>query len=143
MTMTTSDPSIPSPLDFAADAADLSAEPTVYSPLERELIESLRNAEARAAFLSDLDRAVQPIAEPDQVMSITARMLAEHLGSDRCAYAEVEDESIFVITGDFTRDVPSIFGNCKIKSSALGIKTNRDSFYYPFLNELGDGAYSR
>ena len=27
---------------------------------------------------------------------------AEHLGVDRCAYAEVEDEAVFVITGDHT-----------------------------------------
>lgn len=92
-------------------AGDTAAPSTPYSPREVELLERLSNAEAKAAFLSELDRAVQPIAEPAEVMSTTARMLAEHLAADRCAYAEVEDESVFVITGDFAREVPSIVGN--------------------------------
>jgi PAS domain S-box-containing protein len=92
---------VPHDPDFAA----------ACSPLELELIRRLRDAEARAAFLNDLDRSVQPIAEPSEVMSTTARMLAEHLGADRCAYAEVTDESVFVITGDYARDVPSIVGS--------------------------------
>lgn len=90
---------------------------------ERELLERLRSAEARSLFFSDLNQAVQPLAEPDDVMSMTARMLAEHLGADRCAYAEVADESVFVITGDFTRDVPSIVGDWPV--AAFGSECER------------------
>ncbi|MGK3984502.1 GAF domain-containing protein [Sorangium sp. So ce136] len=72
--------------------------------------EALRVSEGRHRFLADLAAATQPLVDPDEVMAVTARMLAEHLGADRCAYAEVEDERIFVITGDYTRDVPSIVG---------------------------------
>ena len=43
-------------------------------------------------------------------MAVAARMLGRHLGADRCAYAEVEDESVFVITGNYTDGVPSIVG---------------------------------
>jgi PAS domain S-box-containing protein len=43
-------------------------------------------------------------------MAVVARMLGRHLGADRCAYAEVEDESVFVITGNYTDGVPSIVG---------------------------------
>ena len=43
-------------------------------------------------------------------MAVTARMLAEHLDVDRCAYAEIEDETTYVITGDHTRGVTSIVG---------------------------------
>jgi len=106
-----------------AGAGGPTAKPLAYSPREQKLLERLTNAEARASFLSDLDRAVQPLTEPDDVMSVTARMLAEHLRADRCAYAEVEDESIFVITGDFTRDVPSIVGSWPV--AAFGRECER------------------
>ncbi len=68
-------------------------------------------AEERSRFFSELNHAVQQITDPSEVMTVTARMLGEHLGVDRCAYAQVEDESIFVITGDYTNGVPSIVGN--------------------------------
>lgn len=61
-------------------------------------------------FLVDLNTATQPLSNPDEVMAVTARLLGEHLGVDRCAYAEVEDETIFVITGDYPKGVPSIVG---------------------------------
>ncbi len=70
-----------------------------------------KETEERAAFLADLDRTLQPITDPDEVTATAARMLGEHVGADRCAYAEVEaDEDHFRITGDYTRDVPSIVG---------------------------------
>ncbi|WP_437961819.1 GAF domain-containing protein [Sorangium sp. So ce119] len=72
--------------------------------------EALRESEGRHRFLANLAAATQPLSDPDEVMAVTARMLAEHLGADRCAYAEVEDERVYVITGDYTRGVPSIVG---------------------------------
>jgi signal transduction histidine kinase len=73
---------------------------------------ALHAAERRARFLADLGQALQPVAEPDSVMETTARLLGEHLGADRCAYAEVEaDEDTFTITGNYTRgDTRSIVG---------------------------------
>jgi PAS domain S-box-containing protein len=75
-----------------------------------------KRAEEKYRFLAQLDRTVQQIAEPDEVMSVTARMLAEHLGADRCAYAEIEDEHTFVVTGDYTCDVPSIVGRWPLEA---------------------------
>ncbi|HYW32577.1 MAG TPA: GAF domain-containing protein, partial [Gemmatimonas sp.] len=71
-----------------------------------------QDATHRARFLADLGQALQPVAQPDAVMETTARMLGEHLGVDRCAYAEVEDdEDTFTITGNYTRgDTASIVG---------------------------------
>ena len=70
-----------------------------------------KEAEERGGFLANLDRALQPITDPDEVMAATARMLGEHVGADRCAYAEVEaDEDHFRITGDYANGVPSIIG---------------------------------
>lgn len=41
-------------------------------------------------------------------------MLAEYLQVYRCAYAEVEAEAVFVITGDHVRTVPSIVGRWEV-----------------------------
>jgi GAF domain-containing protein len=72
--------------------------------------QALRESEGRHRFLADLAAATQALTDPEEVMEVTARMLGRHLGADRCAYAEVEDEAVFVITGNYTDGVPSIVG---------------------------------
>ena len=78
----------------------------------RDHLARLRRAEARDRFLLALDDAVRPLSDPDEVTATHARMLAEHLGADRCAYADVEpDEDTFNLTGDYNRPgVHSIVG---------------------------------
>lgn len=71
---------------------------------------ALRATAARHRFLAEHAAATQPLVEPAAIMATSARLLAEHLDADRCAYAEVEDEHLFVITGDHPRGVPSIVG---------------------------------
>ncbi|MET0551487.1 MAG: ATP-binding protein [Vicinamibacteria bacterium] len=73
-------------------------------PAATHEIEGLRHV------LSNLAAATRPLTEPAQIMAASAQVLAEHLDADRCAYAEVEDESVYVITGDATRGVESIVG---------------------------------
>jgi signal transduction histidine kinase/CheY-like chemotaxis protein/putative methionine-R-sulfoxide reductase with GAF domain len=80
----------------------------------RRADEALRESEGRHRFLANLAAATQMLVDTGEIMAVTARMLAEHLGADRCAYAEVEDERIMVITGDYTRDVPSIVGRWRV-----------------------------
>jgi PAS domain S-box-containing protein len=72
--------------------------------------EALRASEGRHRFLADLAAAVHPLTNPDEIMAATARRLGDHLGADRCAYAEIEGEAVYVITGDYSRGVPSIVG---------------------------------
>jgi PAS domain S-box-containing protein len=71
-----------------------------------------RRLERRVTFLADLGQALQPITDPGEAVATAARMLGEHLGADRCAYAEVEaDEDHFLLTGDYNRgDTASIVG---------------------------------
>ena len=71
-----------------------------------------REAERRSRFLAELGQALQPLTDPDELMATAARLLGEHVGADRCAYAEVEaDEDHFTITGNYTRgDTASILG---------------------------------
>ena len=81
-----------------------------FSKVARDVTER-KEAEERTRFLADLNQALQPLTDPDELTATAARMLGEHLGADRCAYAEVEaDEDHFRITGDYTRGVPSIVG---------------------------------
>ncbi len=78
--------------------------------LTRDITERKR-VEDRQRFLADKATATQPLTDPDEITAATARVLGEHLNADRCAYAEVEpDENHFVVTGDYTRGVPSIIG---------------------------------
>ena len=84
---------------------------------ERKRAEAaLRASEARHRFLADLAAATQPLIDAAEVMVVASRLLAEHLAVDRCAYAEIEDESVFVITGDHARGVPSIVGRWTVGS---------------------------
>lgn len=71
---------------------------------------TLRERDEWLRFLARLADATQPLAAPDKIMAVTARLLAEHLRVDRCAYAEIEDQSVFHITGDHSVGVPSIVG---------------------------------
>ncbi|WAS95108.1 PAS domain S-box protein [Nannocystis punicea] len=70
---------------------------------------ALRSSEGRHRFLAELAAATQPLTDPDAILTVTARLLAEYVGADRCAYAEVEDD-VFVIAGDYARGVPSMVG---------------------------------
>ncbi len=72
--------------------------------------QALRDSARRHQFFAELAANSQPLTDAEQVMTLTARLLAEHLDVDRCAYAEIEDEAMFVITGDHSRGVPSIVG---------------------------------
>lgn len=78
---------------------------------ERKRAEALlQEAQAQKSLLLELRTSTQHLIDPKDVMTSTARLLVEHFDVDRCAYAEIEDESIFVITGDYSRKVPSIVG---------------------------------
>lgn len=63
-----------------------------------------KNAENDARFMTDLEHAVMPLTDAKEIVAVTVRMLEEHLGVDRCNYAEIEaDQDHFVILGDYTR----------------------------------------
>ena len=74
-------------------------------------------------FLVTLNEVAQALVTPDEIMAATARLLGEHLGVDRCAYADVEDESVFVITGDYQQNIPSIVGRWPV--AAFGAECAR------------------
>lgn len=68
-------------------------------------------AEGRDALLMRLDDATRGLTDAEEITQTAARLLGEHLGVNRCAYADVEpDEDTFNLTGDYNRDVESIIG---------------------------------
>jgi PAS domain S-box-containing protein len=98
---------------------------TAALAIERNRVDrTLRDHAIRQRFLADLQAATQSMSEPSEVMSTAARLLAEHLHVDRCAYAEAVDERVFYITGDHARGVPSIVGRWEV--AAFGPACVRD-----------------
>ncbi|HYB96814.1 MAG TPA: PAS domain S-box protein [Vicinamibacterales bacterium] len=80
------------------------------SKTARDIAERKR-IEARDRFLLELDDAVRPLSEPDEITYTAAKALGTHLGVNRCAYATVEDDQdTFTVTGNFTNGVASIVG---------------------------------
>jgi len=91
--------------------------------------ESLHAELARYRFIAGLDDAIRLLTDPGEIAHTAARLLGEHLGADRCAYAYVsEDEGSFTLTGNYTRGVPSIVGRYEL--AAFGAEFVR-------LNRLG------
>lgn len=80
-------------------------------------ISAQKRKEQALQFLVDLNAVTQPLTEPEEIMMVTARMLGEYLGVDRCAYAEVEpDGDHFTVAGGYTRGEQVNFGRLSISS---------------------------
>ncbi|WP_419899134.1 PAS domain S-box protein [Roseomonas sp. USHLN139] len=58
----------------------------------RQAEEALRGLQARQALLLRLGDALQPEADPQQLMALAGEQLGRHLGVDRCGLAEVTAE---------------------------------------------------
>ncbi len=72
-------------------------------------IHEQRRIDRRNRFILELDERVRPLDRPEEIVLELASLLGQHLGVDRCAYAEVEeDENHFYIPGDYTRDEETI-----------------------------------
>jgi signal transduction histidine kinase len=99
--------------DFAVHTAAIA--------IERHAIETMLRASARRdRFLAALAAATQPLVEASDIIATSARLIAEELGVDRCAYARVEDERVFVITGNYLRGLPDITGRWKVEDFGPG-----------------------
>src|SRR5215831_15545777 len=60
-------------------------------------------AQERIQFLLDLSEALLPLADADQIIGVSVRMLGEHLRADRCEYAEAEaGKDHFAILASFS-----------------------------------------
>ena len=67
-------------------------------------------------FLVRLDDAVRPLTDAREITLTAAAALGRHLGVNRCAYATVEeDEDTFLLSGNYTDQVPSIVGRYRFR----------------------------
>ena len=67
--------------------------------------------EARDRCLVELDDAVRPLSDAEEITFTAARALGQHMRVNRCAYATVEDDlDTFVLTGNYNDGVDSIVG---------------------------------
>lgn len=75
--------------------------------------QALEESERRLRFLDGLNNATATLGSADDVLSVTARMTAKHLGVSHCAYADMdEDGDGFTIRGDWhAPGSPSIVGH--------------------------------
>lgn len=73
---------------------------------------AIRESEEHFRFLNDLSVATRSLADPAQIMEVTARMLGRHLGASRCAYADMDaDGEQFTILHDYTDGCESTVGH--------------------------------
>jgi anti-anti-sigma factor len=80
-----------------------------------------RAADERDRFLGLLDRESQRLDGAEELMSLATRLLGEHLGVDRCAYARAEeDENHFVMSGDHSTGLPPLPGRFAMREFGNG-----------------------
>ncbi len=83
-------------------------QPTQLASIARDLRDR-KKGEWRDAFLVRLDDALRPLVEPEEIVGKAAQQLGEHLGADRCAYSEVEDDQETAhLVGEYTRALPRL-----------------------------------
>ena len=72
---------------------------------------ALRRSEERQAFLVKLGDALRPVEDPVEVQNLASRLLGDHLGASRVAYAEDGgDGETVILTRNYTNGVPGIEG---------------------------------
>jgi PAS domain S-box-containing protein len=72
--------------------------------------------EGKFRFLDDMNQALHPLADPEEIMTTATWMLGEYMSADRCAYAEVEaTEKYMEITNEYTSgEIPSVVGRFSV-----------------------------
>jgi signal transduction histidine kinase/PAS domain-containing protein/ActR/RegA family two-component response regulator len=79
---------------------------------------ALRASEERFRLLDAISEATRTAVDPREIMSRTARLLGEHMGVTRCAYADLEpDNDRFTIRDDWT--VPGALSTAGVYSLDL------------------------
>lgn len=78
--------------------------------------QALEDSEQRLRFLDRLAHDVAGCRNADEVLAITTRLTAQHLGLSNCAYADMDpDQDGFTIRGNWhAPDAPSIVGHYRL-----------------------------
>ncbi|WP_082551245.1 GAF domain-containing hybrid sensor histidine kinase/response regulator [Pseudorhodoferax sp. Leaf265] len=76
-----------------------------------------------AQMLDELFELTKRVADPAEVMRLTARLLGQHLHASRCAYAHVDaDQDHFDLFGDYNDGVPSIVGRYAFSDFGMQVR---------------------
>ncbi len=107
----------------ASDADRLSGLDALSGTVD-QLRESVRESEARQAFLLRLSDALRPLSDPAQVQERAARFLGEHLAANRCQYCEaLADEDTLSWGPGYEVGVSHLEGLIRISDFDPGILT--------------------
>jgi PAS domain S-box-containing protein len=89
-------------------------------------------AEESNRFIMDLNQALFPLADPAQMIAVALRMVVEHLGVDRAAYADMEaDEDHFMVIGEYIQGAtPSMIGRYRLSDFGRGVQALREGRPY-------------
>jgi PAS domain S-box-containing protein len=102
-----------------------------------------RSVQRQLAVLHRIEQATRPLADAVEVMQVTARLLGEHLGATRCAYADVEtDNDRFTIRSDWSPGVASSVGVYSLSlfgpQATSNLRRGRPLVVHDVDRELGD-----
>ena len=106
-------------------------------------------SEERLRLLDRMGQATRAMTDAMQIMAVTARMLGEHLGVTRCAYADVEaDNDRFTIRSDWSADgVASSAGVYSLDlfgpQATTSLRHGRNLVVHDVDRELGDDGGGR
>jgi len=86
---------------------------------------AIAQSENRLRFLDALAHEIAASRDADEILAITTRLTAEHLGVSSCSYADMdEDRDGFTVRGDWHEEgVPSIVGRYRLADfGALAVR---------------------
>lgn len=111
----------------------------------RKQAETLQHAiQQRLDLLDRIEHATRPLVDAIDVMQMTARLLGQHLGATRCAYADVDpDNDRFTIRSDWAQPgVPSSAGVYSLhlfgSQATANLRSGRHLVVSDVDRELGD-----
>jgi PAS domain S-box-containing protein len=96
---------------------------------ERKRVEeALRESEERKAFLLKLSDTLRQLADPVEIQDVAARLVGEHLDTDRTYYIEVDAaQDMAIIERDYLRgDAVSLRGRHPISAFRVGVDQSRE-----------------
>ncbi len=112
---------LPQLLEMVSRGRPLAEISEALSEVVRTQLDAALAASARReTFLASLAAATQPLVDAADIIATSARLIAEELDVDRCAYAPVENERVFVITGNYLRGLPDIAGRWNVEDFGPG-----------------------